>query len=57
LLTATSQGVKQAGREIKEDPDVLRAGRELIGAKDAVMRKVGSYGTSGGSGIRIKSES
>jgi hypothetical protein len=56
LLTATSQGVKQAGHEIKDDPDVLRAGRELLSVKDTVMRRVGSYGTSNTSGIRIKSE-
>lgn len=54
LITASVQGAKQAAHEIKHDPEVLRAGRELLEVKDSAMRAVStrSNGTGGG-GIRI----
>ena len=48
LVTATTQGVKNAAHEIKHDPDVLRAGRELIDVKDAALRTTRNMGSGTG---------
>lgn len=57
LFTALVRGVKEAAHDVRNDADVLRAGRELINAKDTVTRKINGFGTNaGGSGIRVKSE-
>jgi hypothetical protein len=51
LVTAGTQGVKAAAHEIRNDEDVLRAGRELIEVKDAAARKINGFGTTSGGRI------
>lgn len=53
LISASVQGAKQAAHEIRHDPEVLRAGRELLDAKDSAMRVVGSRSNGSSGGIRI----
>lgn len=52
-LVAATQGAKAAAHEIKNDPDVLRAGRELLEVKDAGMRTLNRGGSSASTGIRV----
>lgn len=51
-ITAASQGAKTAAHEIRHDADILRAGREIIEAKDGIKRSFNKGGSTAG-GIRI----
>lgn len=54
FITAASQGIKEAAFEIRHDPDVLKAGRELIQTKDSITRTVSGFSNGSNSGnIRI----
>lgn len=53
LITSAMQSAKQTASEVADDPDVLRARRELIETKDAIKRKIGNVSNSGGNGIKI----
>jgi hypothetical protein len=49
LINAGSAGIKQTAKDLKEDPDIIRARRELINGKNSVARKFsGIGGTSSG---------
>lgn len=50
LVTASIQGTKQAAHEIRNDAEVLRAGRELLEVKDAATRLVANHSRGGGGG-------
>lgn len=51
-IVAVSQGTKAAAKDIKNDADVLRAGRELLEVKDAAMRTMNKGGATA-SGMRM----
>lgn len=53
LISATSQGIKSAAQEIQNDPEVLRAGRDLIDVKDGISRQVMKIGNNSTGGGRI----
>lgn len=53
VISAGSQGIKETKEAISNDPDVIRAGRELIDAKDGVMRTVTGKTSGTSAGINI----
>lgn len=55
LVTSTSSGIKKTKKEILEDPETLKATRDLIKAKDSIKKKI-SGGLVSGSGITIEND-
>jgi hypothetical protein len=54
LTSATTNGVKDTYHDIKNDPDMIKASRDLIEVKDAARRGISkSFGGSNNSGITI----
>jgi len=52
FVSATTQGIKSAATEIKNDPDVLKGTRDVLEAGDAIRRKI-KFEHPGGKGIRV----
>ena len=53
IVSALATGTKQCVQEVKTDPDVLRASRDLLNTKDSIARGIRAHSTSTGNGVRI----
>lgn len=53
LVTAGSKGLRDTIHDIKNDPEILRANRDLIDAKDTIRRTVVGASAGTNSGIRV----